>query len=234
MVCKEACKSTHYLWSIISPLLLDFTILLNIHPTPCSHKTVFSLTSLTKLKPSGKCHLNIHLLSFIIKCSISMLSPTQCIMLSTQALPCIQSCDTDSILHSFTSSSPMYSFCTLQLIWEPPPKLLSHFQRPQHFSGQISHWQNVLYLHWARIWVKRSSRGWREMSFTALKRRRQSWLLSLEDPISLLHCPFPGMTLSPGFPFWRLTAISHNLLYRNPFFSTALFKTTPILETAGA
>lgn len=44
----------------------------------------------------------------------------------------------------------------------------------------------------------------------------------------------PLMTLSPGFPFWRLTAISHNLLYRNPFFSTALFKTTPILETAGA
>lgn len=47
--------------------------------------------------------------------------------------------------------------------------------------------------------------------------------------------PFPSCTVlsqgwlgalydsSPGFPFWRLTAISPNLLYRNPFFSTALF-----------
>lgn len=71
-------------------------------------------------------------------------------------------------------------------------------------------------------------------------------LPGLHGPLLHKSPPFPGkirdmkgmsltfMTLSPGFLFWRLTAISHNLLYRGPFDNTALFQTAPILETAGA
>lgn len=43
MVCKEECKSTHYVWPILSSLLLKFTILLNIHPNPMlSQNNLFS------------------------------------------------------------------------------------------------------------------------------------------------------------------------------------------------
>lgn len=41
-------------------------------------------------------------------------------------------------------------------------------------------------------------------------------------PLARKGC-LPFRTPSSGFPFWRLTAISHNLLYRNSFYHTALF-----------
>lgn len=48
--CKEASKFTHYLWPILSPLLLNFTILLTIHPNSMPPQDNLFSNFLTKIE----------------------------------------------------------------------------------------------------------------------------------------------------------------------------------------
>lgn len=149
-VCKDPSRSTHNLWSILSPLVLTFTILLMIHLGPIlSESSIFSYFP-KEIEAIRQLHSNFHPPSLIIKFSISMPVPAHSVIFSTPALPCTQWYSSYPPL--FPSPSPLYSSCTLQWVRKSPHPIPSWISKGHSLIlGQILHWQNILPLHRARI-----------------------------------------------------------------------------------
>lgn len=121
-------------------------------------------------------------------------------------------------------SIPMHSICTLQLIWKTSTQFLPRFSKATRVfnpnfalteyitaaSSQDIKWKEPsgdgekwVSLHWRHARDRAECSPWPARFPPAPPFPRNGWT--------------PFMTLSPGFLFWKLTAISHNLLNRNPF-----------------
>lgn len=168
---KDSRRSTHGLWSILSPLLLTFTILPKIHPNPrLSESDIFSNFS-KETEATRQLHSHVHLPSFIIQLP-------HCPFLPTQSFSPPKHC----LVHTLPSPCPLYSSCALQLIWKPPPphhhptaSSLLDFQRPWYFFKPNFCTDRIYYFCINPGYkVKSGFRGWIEMSFMASRSWRWS------------------------------------------------------------